>query len=563
MKKLIALTAAVAIVLSALGPIGAVGVVTAAGNADITSCQTISSPGLYTVGNVQSSTTDTCLHVQSDDVVLEGDGSTVSGPGDDGVGVKVRDGSTELTNVTVRDVNFSAWSTGMIVHRLSGGSVSNVTVHETGAVVRYSSDLSLQDGTFIGAGRSTGEFNGISGQENTNVTIESSTFRDYWRAGIDLDQADGHRIASNTFRNVTSGVDVANSTVTANTFLEGSGGVDAQGNTTVTDNVFRNAFSGVSMSTDNNTVLNNTAVNVTHGIRIFATNGTVLRNNTVKNSTTGYEIQNYGDFVREDGRIFRPEDPTTFNLANNAALGNDVDVDSPTSIVMDNLTVSSGSISLRANSVTLRGVESPPEDPPDNDSIGVYLNASDLTDVAWANLTVGYGDDVNESQLEMYHYHDGSWESAPSKVDTERQVVTGNVTSFSVIAPMEQQPGASTDTPTPTPSSTETPSSSGSGDSSGLDDHWRSDEQQEESGGGTAAGPSTSSGEETATSEPWETDAPTATSSPTEAKTATPTVTSSSTPSGTRTPTPTQAPGLGPIVALLAVLAVSLGRRHR
>jgi hypothetical protein len=106
-------------------------------------------------------------------------------------------------------------------------------------------------------------------------------------------------------------------------------------------------------------------------------------------------------------------------------------------------------------------------------------------------------------------------------------------------------------------------SSSGGSDASGLDDHWRSDEEQKQSQPGTAAGPTTSSSEESATEEPRETDAPTATSSPTEVEAGTPPVTASSTPSETRTPTPTQAPGLGPIVAVLALLTVALVRRRR
>jgi hypothetical protein len=102
----------------------------------------------------------------------------------------------------------------------------------------------------------------------------------------------------------------------------------------------------------------------------------------------------------------------------------------------------------------------------------------------------------------------------------------------------------------------------GSNDASGLSDHWRSDEEQEQSGGATA-GPTTSSGEPTVTSEPRETDAATATSPTTEAETATPTVTTSSAASETWTPTPTQAPGLGPIAAVLALLTVALVRRRR
>jgi hypothetical protein len=55
----------------------------------LNSCGTITEPGVYTLGSdLQNSSADACMDVETDDVVLDGAGHTIAGDGD-GTGVAV------------------------------------------------------------------------------------------------------------------------------------------------------------------------------------------------------------------------------------------------------------------------------------------------------------------------------------------------------------------------------------------------------------------------------------------------------------------------------------------
>jgi len=101
----------------------------------IDSCTVIDEPGRYEVSDdVDAADTDVCLHVRASDVVLDGNGNTLSGVGAaDSIGVLVLNASgasgevgDPLKNVTVRDLRVTGWDTGVQAGSLGGTGTSLV-----------------------------------------------------------------------------------------------------------------------------------------------------------------------------------------------------------------------------------------------------------------------------------------------------------------------------------------------------------------------------------------------------------------------------------------------------
>lgn len=92
-------------------------------------CTTITEPGQYELTSDLDGSDGVCLHVQTGDVTLDGNGHTVAGTRtDDSVGLLVygaaRDASVDaenaVDNVTVRDVTAANWARGVQVGMIRG-----------------------------------------------------------------------------------------------------------------------------------------------------------------------------------------------------------------------------------------------------------------------------------------------------------------------------------------------------------------------------------------------------------------------------------------------------------
>ncbi len=91
---------------------------------------------------------------------------------------------------------------------------------------------------------------------------------------------------------------------------------------------------------------------------------------------------------------------------------------------------------------------SPVTPPADYASIGKFLNITNTTSDANLNLTIYYKDQdwqnaniENESSISMWHYNGTNWTNiTTSHVDTANNIVySGNVTSFSIFAPLGKE----------------------------------------------------------------------------------------------------------------------------
>jgi hypothetical protein len=90
---------------------------------NVTECTTISEPGQYALRrNVGGSVglSDSCIVINSSDVLLDGFGHDVGGHGvTNSTGITIRN-SSAVSNVTVRTVELTNWNRGLLVQNASG-----------------------------------------------------------------------------------------------------------------------------------------------------------------------------------------------------------------------------------------------------------------------------------------------------------------------------------------------------------------------------------------------------------------------------------------------------------
>lgn len=93
-------------------------------NTRINSCGNITNAGRYTLNN-NFSGPGNCLEVKGNDIVIDGNGKTITGDGGiQDVGILV----SGLTNVTVRNINISNYGVGLFLNRTNNSLAENITV---------------------------------------------------------------------------------------------------------------------------------------------------------------------------------------------------------------------------------------------------------------------------------------------------------------------------------------------------------------------------------------------------------------------------------------------------
>lgn len=127
---------------------------------------------------------------------------------------------------------------------------------------------------------------------------------------------------------------------------------------------------------------------------------------------------------------------------------------------VENLHLDSATVSFESKDVRISTAETVPDDPENLTNIGQYVNATNTSGDSFLDLDVHYEEgnlgDVDESTLELWRY-DEDWSPVPgSTVDTEANVVSANISEYSVFAPLGEQSQSAEDTPSETPP-TETP----------------------------------------------------------------------------------------------------------
>ncbi|MFC7096081.1 right-handed parallel beta-helix repeat-containing protein [Halobaculum marinum] len=161
----------------------------------IDSCTTITQPGVYRLADdITADISGACLHVRSSDVVLDGNGHTVTG---DGVGTAVLayegtpDGVADgpLSNVTVRNISVTDWQDGVeigtnIDEGVEGVRVLGVTASDNRFGISFTESRDIE----VRAVTATGNRVGFYFWETYDGSVDGLTATDNDEVGLYLAQ---------------------------------------------------------------------------------------------------------------------------------------------------------------------------------------------------------------------------------------------------------------------------------------------------------------------------------------------------------------------------------------
>jgi hypothetical protein len=287
---------------------GLVGFVTPAFGADgattVEQCRTISEPGVYELESDLTDDADSpnaCIEIESDDVVIDGNGHNVTNPdkfqSDTRTLYGVRASGVEnvtVTNLTAKHYGYTyAKGTGLLFENASDVTLRDVTSFSSwnGIGVRNTTDVTVRDATWVGGGISTGvpqSGTGLALSNVENASVRGGTL-DSWNLGLSVERSANVRVADVQFNPDGNALDFRNgievrttdsATIRNNTFnFMTSGAVTLErgaGNVTVAANRFVNGSEGVTVQVFDagsgpNVVRNNEFTSNGHGVEVLST----------------------------------------------------------------------------------------------------------------------------------------------------------------------------------------------------------------------------------------------------------------------------------------------------
>lgn len=223
----------------------------------------------------------------------------------------------------------------------------------------------------------------------------------------------------------------------------GSIGILVKGRETVRNVTVRNVTvvsweTGVAYGnkSGSNTLRNNTVRNSTAGIRIEGSSDNTVRNNTVRDNVDGIRLVGSSDNTFRNNTI---RDNTGWSVI--ASPSADGTGSAHNTFESPDFGFSNASISFTIGDAAMRTVpeDDRPTPPANKEDIGVYLNATSLSDGGYVDLDILYDEEtttgIDESTLSVWRY-DGTWSNRSGTLDTGSNTLVKNITSFSVFAPL-------------------------------------------------------------------------------------------------------------------------------
>ena len=289
---------------------------------DLDQCRTIDSSGTYNLtDNISvSQESGDCIEITSSNVTFNGNGNeivdTSSQPDenvDDNAAIRVNSGDgSELTNVTVRNVNVEQFNDGVRYDNVNNSTVTDVTAkfNAEGISVTDSSDVEISDNSLEGNKVNDGGGGaGIGLVDSTESEVTGNTLGND-NLGIFVSGSENNTIADNEI-NETTGSD-------------GIGLYSASQNNTIEDNTVTNAFdNGIILfdGSDNNAILGNDLANNTDdGLNLNDASGNEVRNNTIQDNDRSGLTLNEDDFGDDDNQA--PESGSDDGSNNNLITDN-------------------------------------------------------------------------------------------------------------------------------------------------------------------------------------------------------------------------------------------------
>ena len=262
---------------------------------------------ISTLDNVTYTFTDNInesIVVERDNIVVDGNGCSQSGPGRYALNV------TGLHNVTIRNINIDyTWPSldyftyGIYVKNSNNITLINIHIERAGnGIVLHSSNNSRIENMTIPDRFWGGASTGILLQFCNNITISHSQ----------ITRCMENIVVISSHNNVFIGNDVTLAHV-CNLLLEESG------NNIIADNILSSSTSGYSSGLyifegGNNIIRGNTiSDNALRGVSIVASSNNTLYNNLIGESWFGIRMESWGISVNETWFVLRPSNNTIYN----------------------------------------------------------------------------------------------------------------------------------------------------------------------------------------------------------------------------------------------------------
>jgi len=169
----------------------------------------------------------------------------------------------------------------------------------------------------------------------------------------------------------------------------------------------------------------------------------------ILNSSDGGLQSFYSLTIENGGTYIAPSSGTTITSGNFTNFGNIIhnrgfyNFTSGTEQYIFNLSVNSTEINATLVNVTILNLESQPPDKLGYVSINKYINATNFSS-GWMNVSIPYSASdhsnlINESNIQFWKYNSTDWTQtgiSSQSIDTDANIITANITSFSIIAPL-------------------------------------------------------------------------------------------------------------------------------
>jgi S-layer protein (TIGR01567 family) len=246
---------------------------------EINSCTTISKPGEYVLNmSILDSSASSCINITSSDVTFDGAGYTIDGIDIVGTyGVYVYNSTTELINISVKNLKVTDWNRGIYYNR-ANGRISNNTADSNSFI---GIDIEYSNNNLISTNNASGSPNGIF-LSFSNYSMLSDNNASNNGGGIYLFYSSSNVLSSNNASNNNLGImldfhsnentisnNIANSNNDTGIRLDSSSGSTIRNNT-----VSSNNYRGISFSISSNNLIYNNYFNNTNNAWSYEGNNT-------------------------------------------------------------------------------------------------------------------------------------------------------------------------------------------------------------------------------------------------------------------------------------------------
>jgi len=333
----------------------------------ISSCGVLDIPGeTYVLSNNISSSSGNCFVIQADNIILDGNGLTITGSGvtQSSFGILI----DQTTRNTIKDVTIEGFSTairiegggdhiiennilgpnndGIKVLNSNGNTLNNNVVSSnnnvgilirdsnnsvltknlvdshgsSGILVRGNSSFTSKD-SYLSENTVTNNFGGIGFQFTENSYIINNIISSNTRNGIEITHSQNITIKNNEASMNQNGMSVGGSNhvvqenkINSNTYIGIAFSASGANSFIIKDNIINsNSFFGITINGDNHIISGNTVnSNSLEGMRFGSTNGaTISENNVNSNNAAGMLF-----FQSSDNTIFR----NTISLTNSVGI---------------------------------------------------------------------------------------------------------------------------------------------------------------------------------------------------------------------------------------------------